>query len=83
MGAVPVAGVEDGEVTSSRMRWDDIAPYIGSDWVSRRALIASSGITSGNVQRGLNWGRDQGVLEERFERNGARLVSIYRLRNIG
>jgi len=32
------------------------------------------------VQRGLNWGRDQGVIEEGFERNGSRVVSKYRLR---
>lgn len=68
-------------MTSSRHHWDDIAPYIGTDWVTRRALIASSGITSGNVQRGLNWGRDQGVIEEGFERNGERVVSKYRLKN--
>jgi len=69
-------------MTTSRQHWDDVAPYIGSEWMSRRALIASSGMTSGNVQRGLNWGRDQGVIEEGFERNGARVVSKYRLRNI-
>jgi len=67
-------------MTTSRQHWDDVAPYIGSEWMSRRALIASSGMTSGNVQRGLNWGRDQGVIEEGFERNGARVVSKYRLR---
>ena len=70
-------------MTTSRQHWDDVAPYIGSEWQSRRALIASSGMTSGNVQRGLNWGRDQGVIEEGFEWNGERLVSKYRLRNSG
>jgi hypothetical protein len=70
-------------MTTSRQHWNDVAPYIGSEWVSRRALIASSGMTSGNVQRGLNWGRDQGVIEEGFERNGSRVVSKYRLRNSG
>ena len=70
-------------MTTSRQHWEDVAPYIGSEWQSRRALIASSGMTSGNVQRGLNWGRDQGVIEEGFEWNGARLVSKYRLRNSG
>ena len=70
-------------MTTSRQHWEDVAPYIGSEWQSRRVLIASSGLTSGNVQRGLNWGRDQGVIEEGFEWNGARLVSKYRLRNSG
>jgi hypothetical protein len=70
-------------MTTSRQHWDDVAPYIGSEWLSRRALIASSGMSSGAVQRGLNWGRDQGVIEEGFERNGARVVSKYRLRNSG
>ena len=68
-------------MTTSRQHWDDVAPYIGAEWMSRRALIASSGMSFGNVQRGLNWGRDQGVIEEGFERNGARVVSRYRLRS--
>ena len=70
-------------MTTSRQHWDDVAPYIGSEWMSRRALIQSSGMASGNVQRGLNWGRDQGVIEEGFEWNNGRVVSKYRLRNSG
>ena len=70
-------------MTTCRSHWDDVAPYVGYEWVSRQALCEVSGMASGNVQRGLSWARDHGVLDEAFEKNNGRLRSIYRLRQRG